>query len=96
MNVILDQAEYEYLLGLFDWQDYNAYPYDKQTVKQAVGQGTIQDDMVLLQMNPEMRSVLLDFIDDKKTEYGFDDAFDVNEEGQRLTRLWDSIFSNTD
>ena len=54
-----------------------------------------QGDVVVLSMDASVKSTLLDFIDDKKMEYGFNDEYEVNAEGQKLTLLWDCIYEQT-
>ena len=91
IEIKFSKEQYDTLMSLFAMKNLNDYDYNIDNLQAAIHQA--ESGEFILLVTPEMRSTLLDFVDDKKTEYGFNEDYDVNELGQRLTLLWDSIYS---
>lgn len=80
----LNKADISFLQELKNLEDLNEYEYESNKLFENLFDNGLSD---------EYAQDLLDFIDDKKLEYGFDDDYSVNNLGQKATLLWDKVFN---
>lgn len=84
----LSSNDYKFLQSLCMLQDINeSEEYNKNALMSSI---TVNEEITI---DIENAGLLLDFIDDKKLEYGFNKDYSVNSLGQKATLLWDKIFN---
>lgn len=81
--VILNDEDISLIKEISQLKNINKYEYNPIEVISGLKK-ELEDDDYLLD--------LMDFIDDKKMEYGFNSDYSTNELGDRLTKLWDKIY----
>lgn len=88
MKIRLSNEQYELIKTIYNTDDLNEYAYDKELLFKMIG---LDEDGYWI--GSEKAHDLLDFIDDKKLEHGFEKNDEVNELGLNLTRLWDYVYN---
>ena len=87
MKIKLSKNQFELIKRIYDSDDLNEYEYDKEKLLKAI---ILNEEGYSI--DSDKADDLLNFIDDKKLEHGFDKDDEVNQLGLELTHLWDHIY----